>query len=177
MGKTKAARSPRRVAMPTILRDKPPGHDWGWFSREDQRMHLQSVDRQHHYKVWLEADGKRVFEPVGKIPSKVLKSLREAVVERRVKIEDNWVDLMLDRGWLELHVSLPQITLIAYPDVPGRFTRKIDLSKWFNAEQLAALKPASIVLSREMAGLRIWPERRDPQVPYDVRLSTLLWTD
>ena len=46
-------------------------------------MHLQSVERKYNYKVWLEDKGKRIFEPVDKIPAKVLKALRETVVEKR----------------------------------------------------------------------------------------------
>jgi len=40
-----------RAWMPAILRDVPSGHKWGWYSREDQRMHLQSVDGKYKYKV------------------------------------------------------------------------------------------------------------------------------
>src|SRR5205823_6754388 len=57
--------------MPAILEDVPPGYDWGWYSREDPRMHLQVVDRQHKgfkYKVWLEARGRRIFTPANSIP-------------------------------------------------------------------------------------------------------------
>ena len=41
-----------------------------FISREDARMHLQTVDLKHlsDYKVWLERDGKRVIEPAGTIP-------------------------------------------------------------------------------------------------------------
>jgi hypothetical protein len=28
-----------RTAMSVEIRDAPPTYDWGWFSREDQRMH------------------------------------------------------------------------------------------------------------------------------------------
>jgi hypothetical protein len=62
-----------------ILRNVPAGYHWGWYSREDQRMHLQTVDSKHsnQYKVWLERDGKRAFEPETAIPAKVLKALQK----------------------------------------------------------------------------------------------------
>lgn len=66
--------------MAVIIRGKPPTYDWGWFSREDQRMHLQVVDRLHwklHYKVWLEREGKKVFEPEPGIPAKQDLTLNE----------------------------------------------------------------------------------------------------
>ena len=104
--------------MPVIVRNVPSGHDWSWHSREDQRMHLQSVDEQHDYKVWLEEKGERTFESVGKIPSKVVKALREYVAEHRIHIEDRWVRLMLDKHWLHLYIALPKLTLVAYPNMP-----------------------------------------------------------
>lgn len=162
--------------MPVILRDVPAGHKWGWYSREDPRMHLQSVDRKYNYKAWLEDKGKRSFEPVGKLPPKVLKALRQAVAAKRSFIEDNWVNLMLDRDWIALHVALPKLTLVAYPNTPNKFTRVIDLTTWFNPKQLESLKPELIELNREMAALRFWTNRPEEQA-YDVRLSSLLWTD
>lgn len=54
-----------REAMAVIVRNVPPSYSWGWYSREDPRMHLQAVDSQHRklgYKVWLENKGKRVVE-------------------------------------------------------------------------------------------------------------------
>ena len=51
--------------MAVILPNAPKGYSWGWYSREDPRMHLQTVDSKHmnEYKVWLENKGKLRFEP------------------------------------------------------------------------------------------------------------------
>src|ERR1022692_1949001 len=38
---TKRKKAPK---MTVILRGLPKGFDWGWYSREDPRMHLQIVD-------------------------------------------------------------------------------------------------------------------------------------
>jgi len=178
MEKTKrapAALARRPGTMPVVIRNVPPGHNWGWYSREDPRMHLQSVDAQHRYKVWLEDKGKRILQSVGSIPRKVIKAFENAVADRRQFIEDLWVRFMLDQGWLELHVALPQLTLVAYPHVAGKFVRKIDLRDWLTPQQLATLTPDIITLHREMAALRLWADRSEEQVPYDVRLSSLLW--
>ena len=164
------------LAMAVIIRGVPPGHKWGWFSREDQRMHLQSVDDQHDYKVWLEENGERTFEPVGKIPATVLKALREYVSEHRLFVEDNWARLMLAKGWIDLHIALPKLTLVAYPNTPNKFTRVIDLTTWLNPKLLATLTPDIIELNREMASLRLFTNRPEEQA-YDARLSSLLWTD
>ncbi len=164
----------RKPEVPVIIRNVPSGHSWGWYSREDQRMHLQSVDEQHDYKVWLEEDGGRAFEPVGKIPSKVAKALREYVAAHRLAIEDRWVRLMLDKHWLHLHIALPKLTLVAYPNMPAKFTREIDLTTWFDDKQLESLRSEIIDLNREMAALRLWTNRPDEDT-YDARLSRLLW--
>jgi hypothetical protein len=117
MGKTvtaKVVRKPRpRNTMPVVIRNVPPGYNWGWYSREDPRMHLQTLDESHRHKVWLENKGQRVLEPAGKIPAKVLKSLQKEIADKRQWIEDRWVRLMLSQGWLDLHVALPQVTIVA----------------------------------------------------------------
>jgi hypothetical protein len=170
-GTVAAERKPR---MPVIVRNVPSGYDWGWHSREDQRMHLQTLGKPPSCKVWLEQKGERAFQPVGKVPSKLLRPLREFLAEQRQAVEDEWVRLMLDLHWLHLHIALPKLTLVAYPNTSGRFTREIDLTTWLDEKQLASLRPEIIDLSREMAALRLWTNRPDSET-YDVRLSRLLW--
>lgn len=165
-----------RPRMPVILRDIPAGHKWGWYSREDPRMHLQSLGKSISYKVWLEEQGKRIFLPAGQIPANIIKSLAAKVAEQRTPIEDMWVRFMLDNGWLALYIALPKLTLVAYPNTPNKFSRVVDLTTWLNQQQLATLMPETIELNREMAALRLWTNRPEEQA-YDVRLSRLLWTD
>src|SRR5208337_3051637 len=71
--------------MAVILRDVPPGYNWGWFSREDPRMHLQTLDRKNFglHKVWLEQKGKRVVLPEGTVPARVLKVLTAEIRRKR----------------------------------------------------------------------------------------------
>ena len=168
--------------MPIILRNVPPGIHWGWHSREDPRMHLQTVyhkDPRQRYKVWLEDKGKRVFQPAGKIPRPILTEIRREVAEYRQGIEDLWVQFMLDNKWLDLHVSLPEITLVAYPNTPNKFNRKLNIANWFKPDVLATLKPEAVALHREMYSLRLWADRPEGlgarSLPHDFRLSTLLW--
>jgi len=115
-------------------------------------------------------------DPVGKVPAKVLKALRQALVEKRELVADNWVRFMLDNDWLVLHIALPKLTLVAYPNTPNKFVREIDLTEWLNPKLLATLAPDIIELNREMAALRLWTNRPEEQA-YDVRLSRLLWTE
>jgi hypothetical protein len=179
MTASKNMRLARKIlSMPKELSNTPPGYDWGWYSREDPRMHLQSVDEKHRndHKVWLETRGRRSFEPALKIPGNVLKPLRAAVARRRQRIEDDWVSFMIRQGWLEAHLAAPQVTLVAYPDTPNGFTRTVDLTEHLMEEEAMNLRDSDIRLSPEMASLQIWPGKL-PNQRQDIRLSTILWQD
>jgi hypothetical protein len=110
------------------------GINWGIFSREEKRMHLQVTGptKEHlrlNWKVWLENKGSRIFEPdEDDIPSKVLKSLREALIkDSRAKIEIKWTDMMTGNHWLDTEVDKDSgnVYLIAYPNTHHQFRRLI----------------------------------------------------
>ena len=165
--------------MPVILRNTPPGFNWGWFSREDQRMHLQVVDPRtpkEKYKVWLEAQRRRVIEPDGPIPSKILKAISTAVTEHRQFVEDKWVRFMIRNGWLEAHLTPPMVNLVAYPRTPNAFTRIVDLRRDLLEKEAMSLEDRDLGLSPLMASLQIWPWK-PPDEWTDIRLSTILWED
>ncbi len=189
MNPTDAARTTRpkkRKAAPVIiLRNVPKGYHWGWFSREDPRMHLQTVDAKNfnRYKVWLEANGKRFFQPEGAIPSKVLKAIEAEVANLRPHIEGRWTNFMIERRWLTLRMTGRLITLVAYPNVPGsRFTRTVDLADYLPGiydpkSQMwprVPIKPEEVVLSQELPAIEIWPEKDESRRPH-IFLPTILW--
>jgi hypothetical protein len=163
-----------------ILKDVPPTFDWGWFSREDPRMHLQPVDREHRrlgYKVWLERDGRRVLEPEPGIPTKVWKPLQSQIVKRRGMIEAFWTSFMIRHGWLDLHVTGSMVTIVAYPGYPHRFTRRLDLRDVFgNPETLAKITPEEVALNEEYACLVIFPTEIEARQDH-IDLTEILWTD
>jgi hypothetical protein len=164
--------------MAVILRDVPGGYNWGWFSREDSRMHLQTVDDVHRnlYKVWLEKKGTRLFEAAGPVPAKVLKKLQAEVARLRRHLEGRWASFMITNRWLELNVALPEAALTAYPGTTHRFTRKVNLQDWFSPEAYAKIRPADVFLNEEMGALSIFrdvPEDRR----HDFDLSPILWRD
>ncbi len=175
--------------MAVILPNVPKGISWGWYSREDTRMHLQTVDSKNRnvYKVWLEKNGNRIFEPAAPIPAKILGKL-EAVVKakpRRENIEGRWVEFMIEKGWLELRMRGTFITLIAYPHVPGsRFTRTVDLADYLGGIYDSDSKmwpkepvqPHQVVLSREMAAIEIWPEKEESR-RHHIFLPEVLWEE
>src|SRR5712664_3177833 len=115
--RTRAEAEGKSPGMAIVLHDVPAGHNWGWYAREEPRMHLQTVDRKHQnlYKIWLEAKGKRVLEPAGPIPTAVLKKLKNEIARRRGSVEAEWVHFMIKLGWLVHVVKGPYLTLQAYP--------------------------------------------------------------
>ncbi len=165
-----------RQTMAVILRDIPPGYNWGWFSREDPRLHLQTVDEEHRnwYKVWLERKGTRVFEPVGQIPAKVLKKLQSEVSRRRRHIEGRWAIFMIKNRWLQLHLALPEVSLTAYPGTPNKFTRKVDLQQWFSPQAYAQITPADVFLNEELGALSFFKDSPE-DLRHDFDLAPLLW--
>ena len=123
-----------REAMAKLLHNVA-GHDWGWFSREDQRMHLQTVEDGALYgpnkvKVWLETKGKRVFElATGTISSPDLKRLRAKVEAEREDLESRWITFMVKHGWITVELKTPIIVVTAYPNTHNKFIRELDLRK------------------------------------------------
>lgn len=177
-----------RSGMAVILRNVPRGYDWGWFSREDPRMHLQVVDREHlrlHYKVWLEEKGQRVFEAAARIPEKILKKIEEQVAENRDLIEDQWTRFMIDKKWLALALDGSLITLTAYPVFAGsRFQRTLDLADEFpglydpspQVRTRGPVKPDELILSSEMNAIEIRPRLHESE-RHHIYLPPILWRD
>lgn len=120
-------------AMAKVIRSVPGGYDWGWVSREDERMHLQTVDHAHFndHKVWLERDGGRVFEPVGDIPKKVREALERSVRDRRSSIEAYWCTFAIENGWMKARRDGDLVTVTVYPKKSGEIVRTIDLKAEF----------------------------------------------
>ena len=184
---TTAVNRKKAQKMTVILRGVPKGMNWGWYSREDPRMHLQVVDRKNAvlHKIWLESDGKRVFDPAGKIPSQTLKALEAEVLSLRRHIEARWTNLMIENDWLKLHMHGREVTLIAYPGFPGAtFSRTFDIADYFPAryspksqiKNKTPIKPEDVVLSEEMAALEVWPLKEE-SLRQHIFLPTILWKD
>lgn len=173
--KQKSAREARMV----ILENVPSSYNWGWYSREDARMHLQPVDRKHGnmpYKVWLERDGSRVIEPELGFPAKIWRPLYSRVLEQRGMIERNWVGFMMENGWLEMQVVHPLVILVAYPRFPHRFVRTLDLRDYIgDPETLAKITPDDVGFNAEYALLEVF-RKRIIERRHHIRLEPILWT-
>lgn len=187
MGKTKQAplaettnaKMPK-VDMAVIIRNVPPTYNWGWFSREDQRMHVQTVDRAHlqlNYKVWLERQGRRVIEPEPGIPPKIFKSLQAVILKERIRLEQEWAAFMIQNRWLTVRLAGTAITLYAYPNSPNHFERTIDLSELILSEEYARkVTPRDVALNQEFAFLELFPQKDEAKRVHEP-LYKILWTD
>jgi len=177
-GTVKAKRPKQDMAV--IIRNVPPTYNWGWFSREDPRMHVQTVDREPrdlHYKVWLEKQGRRVFEPEPGIPAKVLKALEKVVVKERERVDAEWATFMINKGWLRARLAGGIITIIAYPDTPNHFERTIAVSELIGNESIAEkLTQSDIAFNAEFAFLELYPQLREGQRIHEP-LERILWED
>ncbi len=166
--------------MAVLLRDTPPTYDWGWFSREDPRMHLQTVDKLHrhlHYKIWLENRGQRVFEPEPGIPAKVLKSLKAAVAKERERLDTEWAIFMIANGWLKAKLVASTVVLTAYPNTPNRYERTVEVSELVRNESMAKkIKPQDVGLNEEYGFLEIYPQKEEGKRIHEP-LEKILWAD
>jgi hypothetical protein len=172
--------------MPLILKGVPRGYNWGWFSREDPRMHLQVIDDEHkslHYKVWIENRGRRTFEPNGAIPGHVLKALRSRVAAERERIENLWTSLMVQSKWITAALDGSVVTVTAYPKFPGsRFTRTVDLKEYlpgiydrsYPVYPREEIRAGDIFIRRNPLALGIWPSRGEDEQAH-ISLPEILW--
>lgn len=173
----KAIRSTRR-AMTVLLRDVPPSYNWGWFSREEPRMHLQVVDKVHgflHYKVWLENKTRRAIQPVGSIPPKIFKVLQSEISKQRERIETYWIIFMIKNGWLKVRLKNGILTILAYPHTPNHFERTLPLAEIIPNEEIARkVTPQDVTLNEEFGLLEIFPQKEEAARDH-VPLGDILW--
>jgi hypothetical protein len=131
----------RYVKAMAIVLHRVVGHNWGFFSQEDQRMHLQTTDTRKNdtSKIWLESKGKRCFEEEAwELSRKDLQNLREEVEKNRYNIERRWVFLMLDKGWIKIkdfNEATQVISLQIYTD-HNAFIRSVNLFEVFPGRRL-----------------------------------------
>lgn len=125
-----------RNAMAVVLRNVAD-HNWGWFSREDERMHVQTVDKgsmkgPNKVKFWLEDRGARVCTlAVGNMSGADQKKVQAKVTADREHIEELWIHFMIQNDWLKADLNGSEITLTAYPNSHNRYERTIDLRRLY----------------------------------------------
>ena len=177
--KSTSQKKPRKRAA--ILRNIPAGYHWGWYSREDPRLHLQVVDEKHKslkYKVWLERNGKRVFEPVGDIPAKILVALHAELEKNRDVVEDKWARFMIRKRWIEACLEGTSVKLVVYPQTEKRlvYVPLLGEHPYLTEREVKNLKQEDVNLSAEMASIEFWP-KLPPEDRHDIELAPLLWSE
>lgn len=163
--------------MPVLLRNTPQGYDWGFYSREEPRMHLQTMrGAPAAYKLWLEHQGSRVIEKAGEIPAKIFNAVKSALetddmLAWRVRAE--WVHQMLVKGWLRLHLEGTCAVITAYPDTPHQFQRRVQLADHARPS-LFVDPPQDVRFDDETASLMIGARHPEYQRVL-VDLAEILW--
>lgn len=150
--------------MAIVIKDVPPGHNWGWFSREDPRMHIQTVDKAHmnRYKIWLEERGRRVFQVDKQFPPTIETQLRAEVEARRAEIDAAWISHMINKRWITLAVANGVVMLRVYPGTAHEFTRQIDLHHHV-PRHAANVTTADVELSQDPVAVVVWPHKPPEQ--------------
>jgi hypothetical protein len=169
-------RRKERERVPVLARNIPRGFDWGFYSAEEPRMHLQTLPGSPaQYKVWLEVGGQRTFAADGRVPAKVLNALRSALAQDRLawKVRARWVRQMIEKRWLRLDLLGDVARLVAYPGTHHEFTREIDLRK--HASPVRYASPGDVRLDAETAALVLDAQRGDDEWVL-VDLADELWT-
>jgi len=155
-----------KSAMAVVLRNVA-NHNWGWFSREDPRMHLQTVDDDarsgpNSAKVWLEDRGKRICVAADGKRIADLKKLQAKVKAERKNIEARWINFMIKNGWLTAALQGTVVRLAVYPGSHNQYTRDIDLRAEFpgayKGQRSWDLSPPNVDLDQEHAALAVGPE-------------------
>ena len=172
-----------KAAMAVMSRNVA-GHNWGWFSREDQRMHIQTVEDDaregpNKAKAWLENRGRRTFERavVGKLDGKDWKKLEAKVRAERNVLESCWVHFMISNKWLNADLNGSVVTITAYSSKHNNFTRTIDLRRIYpGAYPRWDTTPPTVDFDEEHGLLRVGTEENADHRNH-VELSEFLFID
>jgi hypothetical protein len=121
-----------KASMAVIIRNLI-GENWGWFSREDQRMHIQTLlNKKNKIHFWLETRGVRDFVyHTGKVSGSDTTKIKEYVDENRETLEYEWIKFISHNGWIKVSLHGNVVTLTVYPGTSGEFKRTIDLEEEF----------------------------------------------
>jgi hypothetical protein len=167
----------RKISAPPHVIDSAGDYSWGFFSREDPRMHLQSTGKhRNEYHVWLEKNGNRVFEPDKGDSNTVFSKLYDALKKKEDHVESTWVRFMLDKGWLNFHLDGKNLILKAYPGLNHSFTRTIDLTKHSMEIREGTVDPVKmhIKLDRTEACIILFSDRPENQQIW-IEINVELW--
>jgi len=172
-------------AMAVVIRDVV-GDSWGFFSREDQRMHLQTTKRRKKSnlsKVWLERRGVRCFEKATwRFSQSEFRELQQTVEENRYDIEVEWIDLMVEKGWMKIQGfdHTRQVILLEVYTDHNKFIREVDLKKIFpgryHVDQYRPYTAQDIQLDRVMKALSIG-ENQDRDHTHHILLVDVVFQD
>jgi hypothetical protein len=163
--------------MSKVFRDVS-GVTWGFYTKAEQRMHLQVIEpKELKYKIWFEENGYRIFEPIGKIPDRVLTPLRKIVeADDRWILEVKWTKLIIDKSWIKVKVNhaTGAATFTVYPNSRDSFVRVENLSDYVTFPDFYA--QGNYRFDRNTCSLVLNAKAEETEQEY-VPLPEILWLD
>ena len=155
-----------KEAMATLIRGLD-GHDWGFWSNEEGRFHIQTVEPGAEtgpkaVKFFLEDRGVRTIElAYGKAN---LAKVKARILADWPVLEEKWITLMVHRGWVRASLNDgDKIIVEAYPGTSGSFTRTLDLRQilagLFDPGMTGTrpIEPKDVTINVELDAVEIWP--------------------
>ena len=173
-----------KLAMSVVIR-KVAKHNWGWLSNDDERMYIQTVERdalkgRKAIHIWLEDLGTRTFdiseEDKAKLTGKELRRLKTMVEDDRENIESRWIHDIILKGWVKYRLEGTDVILTVYTD-HTTFTRTIHLTDHMVPKYAKKITLHDIGLDAEQAALVIRGAREHEQRHMLVSLVGVLWID
>jgi hypothetical protein len=165
-----------RAAMPKIVPNVAK-IDWGFYSENETRMHLQALGDAPKFKVWLEQNNKRCFIDAGDVPMKrgMFNELKTAVVPDRYRIDNFWFAMQIDLG----HVKLEKferdfkVKLTLYPGTNHANVKTLLLNKLKTFPDAADMMK-HVALDASMAAIS-FGTHRPAERRYDLYLPDIFW--
>jgi hypothetical protein len=119
------------------------GLSWGFPPDPQPRMSLVVTSglRFRGVRVHLEDDiGNRAFEAEGKLSRKIATPLKQLATAHRDIIEEAWLLVMINKGWLKVQASGKTVVVTAYPGASTEIVRTLDFTScpvWLDQEDVA----------------------------------------
>jgi len=149
---------------PRFLRSIPTGCSWGWYRTPClPPMHIMTGDHRHRerYLIYLERNGRRTFEPDGKIPAAILDPIHEFLADNsnRWNVETDWGRTLLGLGLIHLIRQPPCVDIVDYAGRPEEYRVHVDFSEAMPGADWSDLRPVDIALNEGWCAIELYPEK------------------
>jgi hypothetical protein len=179
---SKALRSAAHtISAMAVLIPRAASRSWGFFSREDERFHLQTTKGRYKMKYWLESRGERTFDYAPNsqgtkaLTGSDLQELKDAIKKDEDYLEEEWALLCMKKGWVAMSIDGTVITLSFYPGNHNSFQRFIDMRDELpGVYNKAEAPPVTADLDEETIAIRVG-DRPNKDLRYHIPLQSVMF--